>query len=102
LVDLNVRNNEGFSVQTLDNSVAFNVLQKAEDELARLLGPARLATTVTLVDLGLALSVSGNTTSEATERNGSLVGNNVFQELLSSLKSQTLDGSSGFAGVLNG
>jgi creatinine amidohydrolase/Fe(II)-dependent formamide hydrolase-like protein len=95
LVNLNVLNNNLFQVQALGFSVALEILEKTEDKLAALLGPASLGDSP-----HVRLSATANSTAETAKRNGLLVVNNVLKELLGLDKLHSLDGHGGLASVL--
>jgi len=79
-------------------SVGLSVLQKVEDVLDRLGGPADLTGTVVLVHL--ALSLATNARDEAAEGDGLLVVKDVLEVLLSIAESAALDGVRGLTSVL--
>ncbi len=95
LVNLDVRDVEGFNIQTLVLGVGLGVLEQVEQVAGGLLGPATLSPLV-LGDLG----VTGNTVAVATERNDVLVGDHILEELLGLLEGLAAQSESGFAGVL--
>lgn len=95
LVDLDVGNLQLSNIQTLSLSVGLSVLQQVLDVVDRLGRPSSLLNTPLLT-----LSSSTDGVSESSERNGSLVVQNILQVLLSSLQVPTVDGLGSLSGVL--
>jgi len=94
-VHLNVLDEQGVEVQTLNFRIGFGIGQQIQQVATRLLGPSSLGG---LVNFGL--RVSSNTTMVTTEWHGVLVVNDITQELLCTLQRQPLDGVGGFTHVL--
>merc|ERR1712070_343325 len=92
---LDVTDVERVNVKTLDLGVALSVPQKALQEDAGLLRPARLGV---IVHLGL--WVTANASHEATEGNGLLVLEHVLKVLLGLFEGHTLDSLGGLTRVL--
>lgn len=95
LVDLDVGDLQLGNVQTLGLSVGLSVLQQVLDVVDGLDGPSGLLDTPLLT-----LSGSTNGAVESSERNGSLVVQNLVQVLLGLLQVPAVDGLGGFSGVL--
>lgn len=77
-------------------SVALSIPEKVEDELGRLLGPTGLSGEMVL----LGLSVTADATVVPPEGHSLLVADDVLEECDSLPVGKTLDGRSGFPGVL--
>lgn len=95
LVDLDVLDDAGLEVKTLGLGVGLGVLQKGQDVLGTLDGPASLGDTM---DLGL--GTAANTTVEAAEGNSLLVLHNIVEESLGLLEGHALDSHGSLTGVL--
>jgi len=97
LVDLDVGNNEVGGIETLNVGVGDGVLEETEQELSGLLWPASLGGTELL---SLASSSSGS--GETAEWDTLLMRLHVLEEGNCAGDLETLDGLSGFPGVLVG
>ena len=95
LVALNVGQDELLNVQRLALGVGDEVLQKTDDDLGRLDGPATLG----VLEL-LSLGSSADTTVESTEGNASLLLDHSVQVLDGISHHGTSDGSADLEGIL--
>ena len=97
LVHLHMADTQVLHVQTLRLSVGLQVVQKDQEELAGSLGPSAL---VSRSLNGVRLGVTADTTVEAGERHGLLVGNHVVKVLLGLEQRHVLDSSAHLVSVL--
>ena len=97
LVHLHMADTQVLHVQTLRLSVGLQVVQKDQEELAGSLGPSAL---VSRSLNGVRLGVTADTTVEAGERHGLLVGNHVVEVLLGLEQRHVLDSSAHLVSVL--
>ena len=95
LVDLNVSDVQSLGVQVLKLGVALGILEKAEEVFSALLWPSSLSNTI---DSGLCCS--SNTTSESSERNATLVADDIFQILLGLSERKSSEGVGSLVSVL--
>ena len=97
VIDLDMRDLEILHVKTLGFTVSLEVVKEDKEELASSFGPSALVTG-SLDEM--TLGVTTNTTVVASEGNGTLVGNNVVEILLSLDQRHVSDGTTDFTSVL--
>ena len=97
MIDLDMRDLEILHVKTLGFTVSLEVVKEDKEELASSFGPSALVTG-SLDEM--TLGVTTNTTVVASEGNGTLVGNNVVEILLSLDQRHVSDGTTDFTSVL--
>ena len=97
VIDLDMRDLEILHVKTLGFTVSLEVVEEDKEELASSFGPSALVTG-SLDEM--TLGVTTNTTVVASEGNGTLVGNNVVEILLSLDQRHVSDGTTDFTSVL--